>query len=66
MLAVASFMKTSMLFLDETINNLDPDAISGVAQMLEDFVKQQQIDLYIVTHSTLIQEMNIWDKVIQI
>jgi len=64
MLAIASYTGSSMLFLDETINNLDVDTVGKVADMLSDFVKQNKMKLYTVTHSQQIQEMDIWDKVI--
>lgn len=66
MLAISSYIQSPMLFLDETINNLDMDTVWKVAEMLEDFVKQRDIKLYTVTHSQQIQEMDIRDSVIQI
>ena len=66
MLSVASFMGSSMLFLDETINNLDEDTVSDVAEMLHDFIKQHDISFYTVTHSAQIQQMGIWDGVIEV
>jgi len=66
MLAISSYMKSPILFLDETINNLDSDTVGKVADMLSDFVKQRDLKLYTVTHSQQIQEMDIWDKIIHI
>ncbi|HKL44372.1 MAG TPA: hypothetical protein VJ892_03775, partial [Candidatus Absconditabacterales bacterium] len=66
MLAISSYMKSPILFLDETINNLDTDTVGKVAEMLSDFVKQRDLKLYTVTHSQQIQEMDIWDKIIHI
>lgn len=66
MLAICSYMHTNILFLDETINNLDADTIWKVADMISDFVKQKEIKLYIITHSQHIQDMDIWDKIIDI
>ena len=66
MLAISSYMKSPILFLDETINNLDADTVGKVADMLSDFVKQRDLKLYTVTHSQQIQEMDIWDKIIHI
>lgn len=66
MLAISSYVRSPMLFLDETINNLDLDTVGKVADMLSDFVKQGQMKLYTVTHSQQIQEMDIWDDVIEI
>ena len=55
-----------MLFLDETINNLDQDTVGKVADMLEDFVQKRDVKLYTVTHSQQIQDMDIWDGVLEI
>lgn len=66
MLALASYLRSPMLFLDETINNLDRDTVSGVADMLQDFCKQHDIKLYTITHSEQIQSMSIWDGIVQL
>jgi len=66
MLAISSYINSPILFLDETINNLDADTIGKVADMLEDFVKQKEIKLYTITHSQQIQQMDIWDQIIEI
>ena len=57
-------MRSKMLFLDETINNLDAETIADVADMLHDFIRQHNISFYTVTHSSQIQQMNIWDEVV--
>lgn len=66
MLAISSYINSPILFLDETINNLDADTVGKVADMLEDFVKQKEIKLYTITHSQQIQEMDIRDQKIEI
>ena len=66
MLAISSYINSPILFLDETINNLDTDTVGKVADMLEDFVKQKEIKLYTITHSQQIQEMDIRDQTIEI
>lgn len=66
MLAISSYINSPILFLDETINNLDADTIGKVADMLEDFVKQKDIKLYTITHSQQIQQMDIRDQTIEI
>ncbi len=66
MLAISSYINSPILFLDETINNLDADTVGKVADMLEDFVKQKDIKLYTITHSQQIQQMDIWDKTIEL
>jgi len=66
MLAITAFTNSKMLFLDETINNLDAETIGGVATMIEDFIKQHDITFYVVTHSQQIQEMCIWDEILEL
>lgn len=66
MLAISSYINSPILFLDETINNLDVDTVGKVANMLEDFVKQREMKFYTITHSQQIQEMAIWDQVIEL
>ena len=66
MLAVSSYLKTPLLFLDETINNLDIDTVWRVSEMINNFVKQRTMKFYTVTHNKEIQDMPIWDDVIEI
>ncbi|MFA5748207.1 MAG: SMC family ATPase [Candidatus Absconditabacterales bacterium] len=66
MFAISSYMQSPILFLDETINNLDIDAVGKVSDMLENFVKQRSMKLYAVTHNQQIQQMGIWDSVIEV
>ncbi|MEI6673367.1 MAG: hypothetical protein WCL02_08985 [bacterium] len=66
MLAISSYINSPILFLDETINNLDEDTVGKVANMLENFVKQREIKLYTITHSQQIQQMDIRDQTIEI
>lgn len=61
MLAICVYNKSSMLFLDETINNLDEHTVAKVSSVIENFIKQQDIKMYVVTHSKQIQQMNIRD-----
>lgn len=65
-LGVAQMTNASQLFLDETINNIDQDTIGLVADMLEDYIKLHDISLYLVTHSSQLQHMQVWDKVIEL
>lgn len=66
MLSISSYMNSPLLFLDETINNLDNETVSKVADMLENFIKQKNIKFYTVTHNQQIQDMQIRDKTIEI
>lgn len=66
MLSISSYIHSPILFLDETINNLDAETVGKVADMLEDFVQSRDMKLYTVTHSQQIQDMDIWDDVIKL
>ena len=66
MLAVSSYLRTPLLFLDETINNLDVDTVWKVSEMINNFVKQRTMKFYTVTHNKEIQDMQIWDDVIEV
>jgi len=66
MLAISSYLQTPLLFLDETINNLDGDTIGKVSDMLDSFVKQRTMKFFTVTHNVAIQEMDIWDEVVEV
>jgi ABC-type lipoprotein export system ATPase subunit len=66
MLAISSYLQTPLLFLDETINNLDTETVSKVSEMITNFVKQRTMKFYTVTHNTEIQEMGIWDQIVEI
>lgn len=63
---VAQMTRIKQLFLDETINNIDQETISQVAEMLQDYTKTNDISLYLVTHSAQLQNMPIWDETIQL
>lgn len=66
MLAVSSYLHTPLLFLDETINNLDADTVWKVSEMINNFVKQRTMKFYTVTHNKEIQDMQIWDDIIEV
>ena len=65
-LSVATMMKSQFLFMDETINNLDTDAIAKIAELIKNFVTYHDMKYYVVTHAPQIQEMGIWTKTIEI
>ena len=68
MMAISVITRSQMLFLDETINNLDGDTVAKVAELLKNFIKGKgdQFQFYVVTHSHQIQDMGIWDGVIEV
>ncbi|MCX6823228.1 MAG: hypothetical protein NTX91_04550 [candidate division SR1 bacterium] len=66
MLSISSYIHSPILFLDETINNLDAETVGKVADLLEDFVQSRDMKLYTVTHSQQIQDMDIRDEIVEI
>lgn len=66
MIAISFVTNAPMLFLDETINNIDTDTVAKVADMVTNFIKTKGPDFqfYVITHSQQIQDMGIWDGVI--
>ncbi|UFX83191.1 AAA family ATPase [Candidatus Absconditicoccus praedator] len=65
-LTVCSFLRTKFLFLDETINNLDNESIGKISDLLENFVKFNNVKFYVVTHSGQIQQMDIWTQKVEL
>jgi DNA repair exonuclease SbcCD ATPase subunit len=65
-LSVATMMQSKFLFMDETINNLDTEAIAKIAELIKNFVAYHDMKYYVVTHATQIQEMGIWTKTVEI
>lgn len=63
-LAISRILNVNFLFMDETINNLDVDTISKVSTILENYIKKNINQFYLVTHSTEIQNMSIWNSTI--
>lgn len=68
MMAISVITRSQMLFLDETINNLDGDTVAKVAELLKNFIKGkgEQFQFYVVTHSHQIQDMGIWDGIVDV
>ncbi len=65
-LAVASLMKSSFLFLDETITSLDAWAVWRVWELIKQFVQKTTMKLYVVTHASEIQDMDLWEEIVEI
>lgn len=64
MIAVSFVVDAPLLFLDETINNLDEETVSKVATILTSFVesKWKDFQFYVVSHDEQIQNLGIWDS----
>jgi DNA repair exonuclease SbcCD ATPase subunit len=64
-ISISQILWTSFLFLDETINNLDIDTIQKVSVLLRDYILGKK-KFYMVTHAPEIQNMDIWDWIIEL
>jgi ABC-type multidrug transport system ATPase subunit len=65
-LAVSSLFNGQFLFLDETITSLDTEAVARIGRLLESYMKKRQTKLLLVTHASQIQEMEMWDRVVNL
>lgn len=57
---------SKLLFLDETINNFDVETINLVAEKIKEFVNQNNMKFYMITHSEILEQINIWDQKINL
>ena len=65
-LAIATINRNKCLLLDETINHLDVETVSKVSLLLESFIWKNSINMYLVTHSAEIQNLQIWDNIVYV
>ncbi len=65
-LAISKLQNNQMLFLDETINNFDQDSVWLLANKIKEFVKSQNMKFYMITHSEILQQADIWDEIIDL
>ncbi len=49
--------------MDETVNNLDKESIWKVAQFIQEFLDKNDMKFYMITHSSQLQGLDIWDNV---
>lgn len=68
MIAISFVSGAPMLFLDETINNMDSDTVSKVAEILTNFTTQKwsSFQFYVVSHDQQIQNLDIRDQILDI
>jgi len=55
-----------MLFLDETINNFDQEAVNLLAQTIKEFITENDMKFYMITHSEILQQMSNWDEILEL
>jgi DNA repair exonuclease SbcCD ATPase subunit len=65
-LAINKLQNSKILFLDETINNFDQESIHKIASKIKEFTEENDIKFYMITHSDILQQMNIWDEILEL
>ena len=65
-LAINKLQNSKMLFLDETINNFDQESVHLIAQKIREFIDENDMKFYMITHSDILQAMNIWTENVQL
>lgn len=53
---------SKLLFLDETINNFDDESIQLIANKIKEFINENNIKFYMVTHSQTLSLLDIWTE----
>jgi len=57
---------SKLLFLDETINNFDEESIQLIANKIKEFINENNIKFYMVTHSQTLVETDIWNDILNL
>ena len=65
-LAISKLKGNKMLFLDETINNFDQEAVNLLAQTIKEFITENDMKFYMITHSEILQQMSNWDEILEL
>ena len=65
-LGISRLQNSKVLFLDETINNFDQESVQLLAEKIKEFVNQYDMKFYMITHSEILQQADIWTDVVQL
>ena len=57
---------SKLLFLDETINNFDEESVQLIANKIKEFINENNIKFYMVTHSQTLVETDIWNDILNL
>lgn len=57
---------SKMLFLDETINNFDKQSVHMISEKIKNFTEQNNLKFFMVTHSEILQQIDIWTEVLDL
>jgi len=65
-LGISSLQNSKLLFLDETINNFDQESIHIISQKIKEFVEENDMKFYMITHSEILQQSSIWTDIVEL
>ena len=57
---------SKLLFLDETINNFDEESVQLIANKIKEFINENNIKFYMVTHSQTLAYTDIWNDILHL
>jgi DNA repair exonuclease SbcCD ATPase subunit len=63
---INKLQNSKVLFLDETINNFDEQSVYNIAQKIKEFTETNAQKFYMITHSEVLQQMDIRDKTLEL
>jgi len=52
--------------LDETINNFDEESVQLIANKIKEFINENNIKFYMVTHSQTLAYTDIWNDILHL
>ena len=63
---ISKLQNSKLLFLDETINNFDQEAVQIIAKKIKEFTEENKMKFYMITHSEILQQTDIWTDVVEL
>ena len=63
---ISKLQNSKILFLDETINNFDQESIQIISRKIKEFTDENKIKFYMITHSEILQQADIWTEIINL
>ncbi len=65
-LGINKLKNSKLLFLDETINNFDEESVQLIANKIKEFISENNIKFYMITHSQTLASTDIWNDVLDL
>jgi len=63
---ISRLQHSKVLFLDETINNFDQESVQLIAQKIKEFIEENDMKFYMITHSDVLQNSDIWTDMVEL